>query len=260
MIRRIVVLVLLVGSLAALDTPPPAAVAEQTTTTVPPSSVQVPTTADPATVLLLGDSEAGGLSPFLEPVIEASGLVAMNTEYKVSSGLVRTDFYDWPAKLRELMASQNPDIVIALFGGNDGQGFQSPVISKVDTPEWRAEYAERVAEVVDIVTEGGRTLIWVGVPNAESESLTANLRVQNESVQSELAHHPEVLFVDAWSKFTGIDGGFAPYAFDPRDGETKPVRSETDGFHLNRTGEEILAVYVNTAVTEALKARGAAIG
>jgi len=55
-------------------------------------------------------------------------------------------------------------------------------------------------------------------------------------------------------------GGFAPYAFDPRDGETKPVRSETDGFHLNRTGEEILAVYVNTAVTEALKARGAAIG
>jgi len=193
-------------------------------------------------------------------VIEASGLVAMNTEYKVSSGLVRTDFYDWPAKLRELMASQNPDIVIALFGGNDGQGFQSPVISKVDTPEWRAEYAERVAEVVDIVTEGGRTLIWVGVPNAESESLTANLRVQNESVQSELAHHPEVLFVDAWSKFTGIDGGFAPYAFDPRDGETKPVRSETDGFHLNRTGEEILAVYVNTAVTEALKARGAAIG
>ena len=228
------------------------------TTTSAPSTVRVPSAADPAKVLLLGDSEAGGLSPFLEPVIEQSGLGAMDTDSKVSSGLVRKDFYDWPAKLTELMGSRNPDIVIALFGGNDGQPFLGTT-DPVDSPEWRAEYARRVAEVVEIVTAGGRTLIWVGVPNAEDESLTANLGVQNEVVKAELANHPEVIFVDAWSKFTGIDGGFAPYAFDPRDGETKPVRSETDGFHLNRTGEEILAVYVNDAVTGALRTRGAAV-
>ena len=113
--------------------------------------------------------------------------------------------------------------------------------------------------MVDIVTAGGRTLVWVGVPNAEDPSLTGRLEVQNEVVKAELAKHPDVIFVDAWSHFTGIDGGFAPYAIDPRDGESKPVRSQTDGFHLNATGEEILAVYVNSAVTEALVARGAVL-
>jgi hypothetical protein len=220
---------------------------------------QVPSTASPASVLLLGDSEAGGLSPYLEPVIEQSGLVAMTTDYKVSSGLVRKDFFDWPARITELMGAQDPDIVIALFGGNDGQGFLSPAIASVESPEWRAEYAARVAEVVDIVTAGGRTLVWVGVPNAEDPSLTGRLEIQNDVVKTELAKHPGVIFVDSWSHFTGIDGGFAPYAIDPRDGESKPVRSETDGFHLNATGEEILAVYVNSAVTEALVALGATL-
>lgn len=232
---------------------------QSTTTTTTPTAARIPTTADPARVLLTGDSEAGGLSPFLKPVIEASGLVVMDTDYKSSTGLTRPDYYDWPARLREQIPSRNPDIVIALFGGNDAQPFPG-TNDRVDSPEWRAEYAKRVAEVIAIMTEGGRTLIWVGVPNAESEKLTAGLKVQNEVVKAELANHPEVVFVDSWQHFTGIDGGFAPYAFDPRDGETKPVRSETDGFHLNKTGEEILAVYTNSAVTDALKARGAAIG
>lgn len=248
-------------SVATVGSVPTAAsvdsIAESTTTI--PDAGKVPTSADPARVLLLGDSEAGGLSPFLEPVLEDTGIVTMELDYKVSSGLVRTDFFDWPARLREHVPLVNPDIVIALFGGNDGQAFLSPTIGPVDSPEWRAEYAKRVAEVIDIVTEGGRTLIWVGVPNAEDDKLTKNLQVQNEVVKTELANHPEVLFVDAWKQFTGLEGGFAPYVVDPRDGEFKPVRSETDGFHLNRTGEEILASLVATAVTADLRERGASI-
>lgn len=230
-----------------------------TTTTTIPDTNTVPTAADPARVLLLGDSEAGGLAPFLQPALEGTGIIKMDLDYKVSSGLVRPDFFDWPARLREQMSAVKPDIVIALFGGNDGQGFLSPSIPSVDSPEWRAEYAKRVAEVIDIVAVDGRTLIWVGIPNAEDEKFTQRLLIQNEVVKAELAKHPEVLFVDAWSHFTGIDGGFAPNAIDPRDGESKAVRSKTDGFHLNRTGEEILTVYVGDAVRSALRDRGAAI-
>ena len=230
-----------------------------TTTTVPgPTVVRVPSTADPARVLLVGDSEAGGLSPFLERFLDDTGMVDLTTDYKVSSGLVRPDFFDWPAHLQATVPGANPDIVVALFGGNDGQPFLNTT-NPVDSPEWRAEYGKRVAAVMEFLSSGGRALIWVGVPNAESENLTANLQVQNEVVKQQAAAHPDVVFVDAWYRFAGIDGGFAPQIADPRDGQFKEVRSNSDGFHLNTIGEEILAFDVGNAVIAAMKARGAVL-
>ncbi|MEO7398552.1 MAG: DUF459 domain-containing protein [Ilumatobacteraceae bacterium] len=248
------------GPVVETNTPATTAAIDTTilTTTTLADVNTVPTAADPARVLLLGDSEAGGLSPFLQDVLDDTGIVAMDVDYKSSTGLVRPDYFDWPARLRERVPVLAPDIVVALFGGNDGQPFLNTV-NNVDTPEWRAEYATRVAEVIDILTADGRTLIWVGVPNAEDESLTANLQVQNEVAKTEVGKHSAVTFVDAWGIFTGIDGGFAPNVMDPRDGEFKPVRSNTDGFHLNVTGEEILAFEVGRAVIDALRDRGAAI-
>jgi len=238
-------------------------------TIAPPAPVdtnRTPTAADPAKVLLVGDSEAGGLSPFLAKVLDGTGVTAMTTDYKVSSGLVRPDFYDWPTHLHETVPVAAPDIVVALFGGNDGQSFQNDdpnagaaAGKAVDTPEWRAEYGRRVGEVMDYLSAEGRTLIWVGVPNAEKEEFTARLAVQNEVVKAEVAKHPGVIFVDSWYQFTGIDGSFAPLIMDPRDGEFKAVRSESDGFHLNTVGEEILAFVVGNAVIGDLRARGAAI-
>ena len=228
-----------------------------TTTTLADSNT-VPTPEDPARVLLVGDSEAGGLSPFLERVLDDTGLVDMTTDYKSSTGLVRPDYFDWPARLREQVPGVAPDIVVALFGGNDGQAFPN-TSDPVDSVEWRAEYAKRVAEVIDILSGDGRMLIWVGVPNGASDDLTDRLAVLNEVVKAEVGNHPGVVFVDAWDRFTGLDGGFAPYVIDPRDGEAKAVRSETDGFHLNTVGEEILAFDVGSAVIAALRERGASL-
>ncbi|MCU1399536.1 MAG: hypothetical protein JWN62_2645 [Acidimicrobiales bacterium] len=258
------------GSVAVLPSDPAATattVLDASTTITPTSDPStVPTAADPARVLLVGDSEAGGLSPFLSKVLDTTGVVALTTDYKVSSGFVRPDFFDWPAHLQQSVPVSNPDIVIAVFGGNDGQSFLAgdaaagaAANKAVDSAEWRAEYAKRIGSVMDFLTAGGRTLVWVGVPNAEKDSLTAALTVQNEVVKSEIAKRPKVVFVDSWHTFTGIDGGFAPLILDPRDGQFKPVRSDTDGFHLNTTGEEILAYLVGGAVFADLKARGAAI-
>ncbi|MCU1391855.1 MAG: hypothetical protein JWM34_283 [Ilumatobacteraceae bacterium] len=237
-----------------------------TTLTTTPDPGTVPTAADPARILLVGDSEAGGLSPFLKKMLDPTGVTALTTDYKVSTGLVRADFYDWPAHLQATLPAENPDIVVALFGGNDGQGFLSTDTSAgaaagkaVDSDAWRAEYAKRVGAMMDYLSADGRTLIWVGVPNGQDPSLTAALKIQNDVVKLEVASHPNVKFVDSWDTFSGIDGGFAPYVVDPRDGEAKPVRSTKDGFHLNTTGEEILAFNVSAVVTTELKARGAAI-
>ena len=226
---------------------------------------RTPTVDHPARVLVVGDNEAGLLSPSLQTMIETTGLATVSTDHRDSSGLVRPDFFDWPTHLRESIPVANPDIVVALFGVNDAQSFLSTDTQAgsaagqpVDSPQWRAEYAKRVDDVMNYLSADGRTLIWVGVPDATPPDLIAPLAVQNDVVAAEAAKHPNVIFVDSWKHFIGIDGSFAPYVLDPRDGAYKAVRDQTDPSHLNKVGEEILATYVDNALRQELGHRGAA--
>jgi hypothetical protein len=243
----------------------PAATATTITPTVITHNVaptRTPTAEDPARVLVVGDSEAGLLSPNLQTMIETTGLTSMSTDYQNSSGLVRPDFFDWPTHLRQSIPAAKPDIVIAVFGLNDAQSFSStdtqagPAAGHaVDSPEWRAEYAKRVDDLMNYLSADGRTLIWVGVSNGTSD-LIPRLAVQNDVVAAEAAKHQNVIFVDSWKHFIGIDGvSFAPYVLDPRDGGYKAVRDETDPSNLNQIGQEILATYIDNALRQELQHR-----
>ena len=117
----------------------------------------------------------------------------------------------------------------------------------------------RVGEVMDMMTEGGRTLVWVGIPNASEEGFTARLQILRDVTLAEIEKRPdEVLYIDTWNRFAGLSGGYADYVIDPRDGQGKNVRA-SDGFHLNVTGAEILALDIAKMVEDELRRRGAAI-
>jgi hypothetical protein len=81
--------------------------------------------------------------------------------------------------------------------------------------------------------------------------------VQDEVVRAEAAKRPDVVFIDTWARFSGISGGWAQFVIDPRDGVGKDVRAD-DGFHLNTTGAEILALDIAEAIRTDLRTRGAA--
>ncbi len=249
------------GGPTTLATLPP------TTTTEPPVKERtVPSAADPAELLILGDSDAGAFGPYLQTVLDGTGIVKTTLDYKSSTGLARPDFFDWPAHMREIVPQVNPDIVVVTFGGNDAQGLRNLdgtwAVARepsADDQEWKDEYGRRVGEVMDYLSDGNRTLIWVGIPNAQDDDLTARLKVQDEVVRAEAAKRPEVVYVDTWKRFSGVNGGWAEYRVDPRDGVGKDVRSDVDGFHLNENGAEILALDIAEAVTADLRARGAQI-
>ena len=226
---------------------------------------RTPTTDDPAKVLIAGDSEAGTFGPYLETLLDDTGVASTTLEYVVSTGLARPDVVDWPAKLRQVISSIDPDIVIITFGGNDAQGlaqaggnflFQQPTGEAGGDAEWRAEYGRRVGEVMDYLSSEGRTLIWVGIPNDDNPDVTARMRVQDEVVRGEVAKRPQVVFIDTWKRFSGRDGNWAEYVIDPRDGQGKDVRAD-DGFHLNVAGAEILALDIGEVVYQELRNRGA---
>jgi len=238
-----------------------------TTTEPPPKEATVPSAQDPAEVLILGDSDAGTFGPYLKTLLDETGIVTTELDYKTSSGLSRPDFFDWPTHMRQVVPAVNPDIVIVTFGGNDAQGLRALDLTWVvnyvpgeggDDAEWRAEYGTRVGEVMDYLSEGNRTLIWVGIPNDDNPEVTARMRVQDEVVRAEAAKRPEVVFIDTWTRFSGRNGGWAEFVVDPRDGIGKDVRAG-DGFHLNENGAQILALDIADAVRAELRARGADI-
>jgi len=241
--------------------------AASTVTTEPPVETDPPgppTAASPAKVYIVGDSDAGTFGPYLEQLLDGTQIVDTELNYKVSSGLARPDFYDWPAELREALPEADPDIVIVTFGGNDAQGLSvadgefiigDPVANEA---EWTEEYTRRAGEVMDLLLEEGRTVIWVGIPNDDNPEVTARMAIQDQAAKAAAAERPEVIFIDTWTRFSGRDGGWAEFVIDPRDGEGKDVRAG-DGFHLNTTGAEILALDIAQAVRDTLRDLGATI-
>jgi hypothetical protein len=229
-----------------------------------PADTGPATPENPAKVFIVGDSDAGTFGPYLQTLLDGTGVVETQLDYKVSSGLARPDFFDWPAEIDRKLPEVNPDIVVATFGGNDAQGLADgtgefiigdPVANEA---EWTAEYQSRVGAVMDQLTEGGRTLIWVGIPNDDNPEVTARMAIQDQAAKAAAAERPEVIFIDTWKRFSGRDGNWAEFVIDPRDGEGKDVRAD-DGFHLNQTGAEILAIDIAQAIRDTLRAQGAAI-
>ena len=234
------------------------------TTEPEPESTGPATPADPARVLILGDSDAGTFGPYLEQLLDGTRIVDTELDYKVSSGLARPDFFDWPAEIDRILPEVDPDIVVATFGGNDAQGLAvesgefvigDPVSNEA---EWTAEYQKRAGAAMDQLLADGRTVIWVGIPNDDNPEVTARMAIQDRAAKAAAAERPGVIFIDTWKRFSGREGNWAEFVIDPRDGVGKDVRAD-DGFHLNTNGAEILALDIAQAIRDQLRAAGATI-
>src|SRR5207248_4519629 len=97
--------------------------------TTPPDSTstapQAPTKDNKLRLYIAGDSQAQGFGESLERLAGGTGLVTPTLDFKVSSGLTRPDFFDWPKRLQDQVRKLRPDVVVVDFGGNDAQPIQT---------------------------------------------------------------------------------------------------------------------------------------
>jgi hypothetical protein len=235
--------------------------AGSTPATSPPGTApHVPTKDNKLRLYIAGDSQAQGFGESLERLAGNTNVVAPTLDFKVSSGLTRPDFFDWPHQLQEQVRKLHPDIVVVDFGGNDAQPIQTPDGKQYDVtdPNWLVEYSKRVGQTMDFLATDGRKLIWVGTPNARDDGFTAKLTVLRQAVQQEAAKRPQVTFVDTWSMFQSPNGGYADYVVDD-DGQAKLMR-QNDGFHLNLDGANRLARAIEREIEKEITARGGRVG
>lgn len=198
-----------------------------------PSAFRTVTAAAPLRLFITGDSMIEFMGPKL--VKEGGDLIDGETKVEYGTGLVRDDFFDWPANIRTQLAKRDAEAVVIMMGGNDGQGFTLPGgrILKDGTPEWAAEYQRRAAIMMALVTEGGkRHAYWVGMPMAKSPRLAKDYELINTALRNAAAAVPGATYVHIWDDFSP-DGKYTDFL----DG--KLVRAR-DGVHLNRDGATIL--------------------
>lgn len=207
---------------------------ELTTTTA--AARRTISTADPLRLFIGGDSMVGQFGPMLANEAEKTGYIDVTeVVYEFDSGLTRTDFLDWPARLRQVAAEQDPDAIVLFFGGNDAQAIQiDGSWYDYGTAEWLAEYRLRVGALMAELVADNRDVYWVGMPIVRSDSFREKVATMNEIYESEAAAHPGVSYIDSWEVFTGPDGGFSEYLTND-EGDLVDMRLN-DGIHLTTAG------------------------
>lgn len=203
----------------------------------------------PLRVWIGGDSLTSEFGPALSDRLARTRRGDAEVEFRFSSGLARPDFFDWPARFDEILAEQDPDVSVVMFGANDGQNIAAGGdVLAFGSPAWEQEYARRVGTVMDILTQDGRILHWAGQPIARSPDFDEKMQVLNGIYDQQADERPRVHYLDTRPLFAGPDGAYSAYLEDD-DGQSVLMRQQ-DGIHLTRAGGERLAAVVFGALDE----------
>ncbi len=105
---------------------------------------------DPWRFLVIGDSLAQGYGLGLTRQVSRREIHAtVINAGKVSTGLARGEFYDWPSELETWIDEARPDLIVAHFGANDDNSIASSTVNaKYGSPDWPAAYQQRLQAVV----------------------------------------------------------------------------------------------------------------
>jgi lysophospholipase L1-like esterase len=202
-----------------------------------PPPVRQPTLKEPERVVVVGDSFALGLGLGVARTLDTP-LVHLVQQGRESTGLARPDYFNWIAQVRADVTRFKPDIIVAMFGGNDFQSLVVPggvPIPRSDVTAWSDLYRQRVADLMHIATSGGARVVWVGLPPSKSPVLPdMAVHRMNDIYESEASLVPGVVYLDSWQLFAR-NGGYAAYLPIGAGGKMTQAR-ESDGVHFTFAG------------------------
>ncbi|MBS1796633.1 MAG: DUF459 domain-containing protein [Acidobacteria bacterium] len=194
----------------------------------------------PVKYLMVGDSMMlVGFGPALENSLLKQPGASVVREGAYSTGLNRIDYFDWFTKTDELIARHRPDVLIVMFGANDGQGIvdRAGKTSEFGSAGWSEAYRQRVAVYLARVAPKVKKIYWVGNPIAGSDSFTEKFSVMNPIYKAEIAKFPNAVFVDTWERFA-VNGVYRQSI--PDDNGLWQIAKQSDGVHVTDFGGAIM--------------------
>ncbi|MFV0523098.1 MAG: DUF459 domain-containing protein [Acidimicrobiales bacterium] len=216
-----------------------------------PTPERTPGPDDPLRILIAGDSTVEPVGGAIMRMLADDPATAAWLEVRISTGLSRPDFFDWPAHLAGLLPETRAEVLVVMIGANDAQSFVADGrMLTYGTDEWFAAYRARVAAIMDQALASGAVVVWIGQPTMREPDFDAKLAALNGVFAEEVASRPgRAVYVDA-SAAMSVDGSgaYTPTLTDG-SGHQRVVRS-TDGIHMTNDGGEMLAPIVLDTIAQ----------
>lgn len=208
-----------------------------------------PTIDDPLRVLVVGDSTLDTVGTSMLRHLSATEVADGLVDFRVSSGLSRPDFFDWPGHLRAVRPEVDPEVVVIMVGANDAQPFVvGSEVESFGTEAWIETYRSRVRSLLEELTAEGDWVIWIGQPIMRGADFDAKMTQLNQIYREETARHPTALYIDTRTVMSSGDGTYAAYLVDD-NGDRIQVR-KSDGIHLTTAGGDHLSPLIIAAINE----------
>lgn len=207
------------------------------------------------TVLLLGDSLiATSFGEHLESRLDSHPLIRCKRRAKTSSGLARPDFFDWMEEGQREVVRHNPEVVVVILGGNDGQ----PLLERKGRggvswgkPEWEPAYRQRVESFLQVLAAPGRRVLWLALPPTGLPRFERKLELIRRIQREALAGREDTVHFDTSPLFTDAKG--KPLREARVQGFRKPrALKMEDGVHFTLAGGHYFANKVYPEVLDLL--------
>ena len=192
-------------------------------------------------VALVGDSMmAVGLSDVLLRQTAKDENLRIIKAFRSGTGLARPDVFDWMKEYPAMIGDDKPDAVIVAIGANDGQGFWvdgNPLLYGTDG--WVKAYEQRTTDFLNLLTQNGAHVIWVGLPPMRAGALNDKTAEINRIAYTVVSQNPLATWWNPESLIGDEAGGFRQTETLP-DGKAVRLRVG-DGVHLTDEGAALLA-------------------
>lgn len=224
---------------------------------LPPPVPEIEKAAGATRLAVFGDSLAVDLSKALDRFYAEDPNLAVINFGVGSSGLVRDDYFNWPATVAEQISTDSFDVAVVMMGINDRQTVEAPDGSfKALTDGWSTEYSKRLTSFVDQFRAAGKPVIWVGLPPmSKGEYSTAMSQIS--ALQRMASFSGGAEYLDIYEKFLGEDGKYSSYGPD-LSGQSVKMRKD-DGIHFSSAGADKLAFYVSQSLKAFYRGGGLSI-
>lgn len=208
-----------VSALAAVPVP----VAQNAVAQTPPMRYRI---------MMVGDSLMEDLGPLTHRMMSNRKGLEFIISAKFSTGLCRSDFFNWAHHMQQTVNKYPPDMVIFFMGANDGQPIKEGRYSvPTGGKAWRDAYARKMDELVQIAYNVGSDVIWVELPAVGGRY--NKLLHENQIAQREYCTSHGVVSLQTDPIFSGEWGRFEAYGM--YNGRRVRLRTK-DLEHLTKEG------------------------
>ncbi|UTC67790.1 MULTISPECIES: DUF459 domain-containing protein [unclassified Treponema] len=218
-----------------------------------PKKVYTYNTEKPLRILMIGDSQMHSIAAGFLRLTGQNSSVRVKEISVHSSGFIRSDYYNWPKKLKNVFAdSKNDpfDIAVIFLGMNDYQNFYADngkVLVK-ETENWESAYKEKIKTHLDILFENTKKVYWLGMPIVRDKIYNAQL-LYIDGLQKKIASEYSETILNKFSLSGIAPGEGVPYSDTVKTASGKKIRlMKDDGHHYTISGGE----YVMTSFLEQL--------